>query len=81
MSDKLDIAEECTRLRAHIAKMHADMLDEHDPLGKKLGFLLQEMNREANTIGSKANDAGIAHLAVSLKEDIERIREQSLNIE
>ncbi len=81
LSDKLDIAEECLRLRSHIVKMRDDMADESEPLGKKMGFLLQEMNREANTIGSKANDAEIAHLAVSLKEDIEKIREQSLNIE
>jgi len=50
-------------------------------VGKRLGFLLQEMNREANTIGSKANDTEIAHLSVKLKEDIEKIREQIQNIE
>ena len=52
-----------------------------EPIGKRLGFLLQEMNREANTIGSKANDTEIAHLSVTLKEDIEKIREQIQNIE
>lgn len=80
MSDRLDIAEECTRLRAHLAKWNEDVLSE-EPTGKRLGFLLQEMNREANTIGSKANDTEISHLSVQLKEDIEKIREQILNIE
>jgi uncharacterized protein (TIGR00255 family) len=79
-ADKLDISEECTRLRAHLQKFSEDFeLDE--PVGKRMGFLLQEMNREANTIGSKANDTEIAHLSVKLKESIEKIREQIQNIE
>lgn len=79
-ADRLDITEECTRLRAHIEKFSADFeLDE--PVGKRMGFLLQEMNREANTIGSKANDTEISHQSVKLKENIERIREQIQNIE
>jgi uncharacterized protein (TIGR00255 family) len=80
LSDRLDIAEECTRLRAHIAKFNQDFSSE-EPTGKRLGFLLQEMGREANTIGSKANDTEISHLSVQLKEDIEKIREQIQNIE
>jgi uncharacterized protein (TIGR00255 family) len=80
LADKLDIAEECTRLRAHLAKFNED-LRAGEPAGKRLSFLLQEMNREANTIGSKANDTEIAHRSVSLKEDIEKIREQIQNIE
>jgi uncharacterized protein (TIGR00255 family) len=80
IADRLDISEECTRLRAHIAKFTEDVAAE-EPAGKRLGFLLQEMNREANTIGSKANDTEIAHLSVQLKEDIEKIREQIQNIE
>jgi uncharacterized protein (TIGR00255 family) len=80
MADRLDISEECTRLRAHIEKYRADVAAE-EPAGKRLGFLLQEMNREANTIGSKANDAEISHLAIELKEIIEKIREQIQNIE
>jgi uncharacterized protein (TIGR00255 family) len=80
LADKLDIAEECTRLRAHLAKFDED-LKADGQAGKRLGFLLQEMNREANTIGSKANDTEIAHWSVSLKEDIEKIREQIQNIE
>lgn len=79
-ADRLDISEECTRLRAHLSKFRDDFeLDE--PVGKRLGFLLQEMNREANTIGSKANDTEISHHSVSLKENIEKIREQIQNIE
>lgn len=79
-AERLDITEECTRLRAHIEKFSEDFtLDE--PVGKRMGFLLQEMNREANTIGSKANDTEIAHWAVNLKENIEKIREQIQNIE
>jgi uncharacterized protein (TIGR00255 family) len=80
MADRLDIAEECTRLRAHLAKFGEDF-ESDEPAGKRLGFLLQEMNREANTIGSKANDTEISHLSVKLKEDIEKIREQIQNIE
>ncbi len=80
IADKLDISEEITRLGAHIEKMGED-LNSKDAVGKKLGFLLQEMNREANTIGSKANDIEISHTAVSLKESIEKIREQVLNLE
>ncbi len=65
-ADRLDISEECTRLRAHLAKFSEDFeLDE--PVGKRMGFLLQEMNREANTIGSKANDTEISHQSVKLK--------------
>jgi uncharacterized protein (TIGR00255 family) len=79
-ADRLDISEECTRLRAHIAKFLDDFRAE-GPVGKRMGFLLQEMNREANTIGSKANDTEISHLSVVLKENIEKIREQIQNIE
>jgi uncharacterized protein (TIGR00255 family) len=80
IADKLDISEECTRLHAHIDKFAAD-LECNEPVGKRLGFLLQELNREANTIGSKANDTDIAHYSVELKEFIEKIREQIQNIE
>ena len=79
-AERLDISEECTRLRAHIAKFSGDF-DLNEPVGKRMSFLLQEMNREANTIGSKANDTEISHLSVSLKENIEKIREQIQNIE
>jgi len=80
MAERLDITEEIVRLKAHIEKFSADF-DADEPVGKRMGFLLQEMNREANTIGSKANDTEIAHWSVGLKENIEKIREQIQNIE
>jgi uncharacterized protein (TIGR00255 family) len=80
MADRLDIAEECQRLRAHIEKFAGD-LNANDPAGKRMTFVLQEMNREANTISSKANDAQISHLSVAMKETIEQMREQAQNIE
>jgi len=80
MADRLDISEECTRLAAHIEKFSAD-LDSSEPAGKRMTFVLQEMNREANTIASKANDTTIAHLSVEIKEEIEKMREQAQNIE
>jgi uncharacterized protein (TIGR00255 family) len=80
MADKMDISEECTRLRAHLSAFVKDF-DSAEPVGKRMNFLLQEMNREANTIGSKANDAEISHLSIDLKENIEKIREQIQNIE
>lgn len=80
MADKLDISEECVRLYSHL-KLFNEMLESDKPVGQKIGFLLQEMNRETNTIGSKINDAQVAHLVVDLKDEIERIREQMLNVE
>lgn len=80
MSDKLDISEECTRLKAHIQKL-SESFNCDEPAGKRLGFILQEMNREANTISSKANDIAITHLSVSIKEIVEKMREQIQNIE
>ncbi|TAL68419.1 MAG: YicC family protein [Bacteroidetes bacterium] len=80
LADKLDISEECVRLRSHI-KFFFDTLKANEPVGRKLNFLIQEMNREINTIGSKANDTEIAHLVVETKEELERIREQIQNIE
>ncbi|MGB7567931.1 MAG: YicC/YloC family endoribonuclease [Chitinivibrionales bacterium] len=80
MADRLDISEECQRLREHISAFAKDF-QSNEPIGKRMGFLLQEMNREANTIGSKSNDTVISHLSVKLKEYIEKIREQIQNIE
>ncbi|MBC8374664.1 MAG: YicC family protein [FCB group bacterium] len=79
-SDKLDIAEELTRLEAHIQHFRELMVENGDA-GKRLNFLLQEMNREANTVGSKANSTPIGHAVVELKNEIERIREQVQNIQ
>jgi uncharacterized protein (TIGR00255 family) len=80
MADRMDIREETTRLRAHFEKFE-ETFGTNEQVGKRMNFLLQEMNREANTIGSKANDLEISHLSVQLKEYIEKIREQIQNIE
>ena len=80
MADRLDVSEECQRLRAHVTAFTKDFGSD-EPVGKRMNFLVQEMNREANTIGSKANDTVISHLAISLKESIEKMREQIQNIE
>ena len=82
LAEKWDINEELVRFRSHVDLFHeALQADAGEPVGKRLGFLIQEMNREANTIGSKANDAQIAQIAIALKEDVERLREQVENIE
>lgn len=80
LSDKLDVSEECVRLRSHI-RFFRENLAEGAGVGRKLNFLLQEMNREVNTIGSKSNDPEIARIVVGMKEEFERIREQVQNIE
>ena len=80
-SDKSSVEEELTRLRSHISQF-LNLLNETDtPVGKKLDFLIQEMNRETNTIGSKANSLEITNLVVDIKTEIENIREQVQNIE
>lgn len=80
LADKLDVSEESVRLRSHI-KYFRELLNDAEPIGRKLNFLTQELNREINTIGSKANDADIARIVVGMKEELERIREQAQNIE
>lgn len=82
LADRWEISEEIVRLRSHIGHFR-NMLDQDasEPVGKRLGFLVQEMHREANTIGSKANDAGIEHGVVAIKNEIERLREQVENVE
>lgn len=80
MADRVDVTEECVRFRSH-NKFFLDALANDDAAGRKLNFLIQEMNREANTIGSKSSSPEIAHLVVGVKEEIERIREQLQNIE
>ncbi|MCR5806815.1 MAG: YicC family protein [Oscillospiraceae bacterium] len=79
-ADKVATAEETVRLRSHIKQL-TDMLESSDPIGRKTDFLIQEFNREANTIGSKAQDVSITKLVVDLKSEIEKIREQIQNIE
>ncbi len=80
MADRLDVTEECVRFSSH-NKFFLQALDDQEPAGRKLNFLVQEMNREANTIGSKSSASEIAHLVVSVKEGLEKIREQLQNIE
>ena len=80
LSDRLDCTEECVRLDAHLDQFR-HLSEGPELAGRKLNFLLQEMNREANTIGSKANDVEIAHAVIVMKEEIERLREQVQNVE
>jgi len=80
IADKADITEECIRLKSHI-KLFLLSLDKEDEPGRKLNFLCQEMNREANTISSKSISIDIIHYSVQIKEEIEKIREQIQNIE
>jgi len=80
LADKLDITEEVVRFRTH-NKFFKELLDGEDSNGRRLNFLLQEMNREANTMGSKSFDAEMSHLVVEIKEELEKIREQVQNLE
>jgi uncharacterized protein (TIGR00255 family) len=80
MAEKCDVTEECVRFKSH-NQQFLSALEEGGPVGKRLTFLLQEMNREANTIGSKASDAQISQKVIFLKEEIEKLREQVQNIE
>ena len=79
-ADKVAVAEETVRLRSHFNQLKA-FLDSKEPSGRKMDFLVQEMNRETNTIGSKASDSKIAYMVVDIKAEIEKIREQIQNIE
>jgi len=79
LAEKIDITEECTRLDSHIF-LFLESLEKGGVVGRKIEFILQEMNREVSTIGAKSNSADIAHKVVELKEEIEKIREQARNI-
>ena len=79
-ADKTAVTEETVRLRSHIDQMKS-LLNSCEPVGRKMDFLVQEMNREANTIGSKCQDTAIASLVINIKAEIEKIREQIQNIE
>jgi len=82
LADRMDVSEELDRFRSHITAFQSVLADSGgEPVGKRLGFLLQEMLREANTTGSKAADAAILHDVVGVKEELERIREQVENLE
>ena len=79
-ADKIAVAEETVRLRSHIDQLRG-MMEQQEPVGRKLDFLVQEINREANTIGSKSQDVALARTVVDMKSEIEKIREQIQNIE
>jgi uncharacterized protein (TIGR00255 family) len=80
LADRCDITEELVRLDSHFAQFD-EGLRMKEPVGRKLDFLMQEMNREVNTIGSKANDAAIASLVIQVKAEMEKMREQVQNVE
>jgi uncharacterized protein (TIGR00255 family) len=80
MAGRSDISEEVTRFRAHLAHWMA-LADGPEPCGRKLDFLLQEMNREINTIGSKADGLDISQLIIGAKAELEKMREQVQNVE
>nr|WP_326184067.1 YicC/YloC family endoribonuclease [uncultured Oscillibacter sp.] len=79
-ADKVAVDEETVRLRSHVAQLRT-MLDSDEPMGRKMDFLIQEVNRESNTIGSKCNDVSIAQVVVGLKAEVEKMREQVQNVE
>lgn len=79
-ADKVAVDEETVRLRSHISQLR-EFMDADEPIGRKLDFLVQEINREANTIGSKAQDVEIAKRVIAIKAEVEKIREQVQNIE
>ena len=79
-ADKVAVDEETVRLRSHVSQLRT-MLEAEEPMGRKMDFLIQEVNREANTIGSKCNDVAIARVVVDLKAEVEKMREQVQNVE
>ncbi len=79
-ADKVAVDEETVRLRSHVAQLRT-MLCSDEPMGRKMDFLIQEVNRESNTIGSKCNDVAIAQVVVGLKAEVEKMREQVQNVE
>jgi uncharacterized protein (TIGR00255 family) len=80
LADKSDVTEEIVRAESHLKQFRA-MMESQEPSGRALDFLLQELNREVNTIGSKAGDAELSHMVVALKSELEKIREQVQNVE
>jgi len=80
VADRCDVSEELTRFRSHIQQFEA-LLKSDEPVGRKMDFLVQEMNREANTTGSKSNHAELTRLVVDIKAELEKIREQVQNVE
>ena len=81
LADRIDVAEELSRLSIHLERLIETMRGEPEGVGRKLDFLVQEVGREVNTIGSKAQDANVQGLVVEAKVELERIREQVQNVE
>jgi uncharacterized protein (TIGR00255 family) len=79
-AERCDIAEETTRLRSHLAELQRTLETRGEMVGRKLDFMVQELGREVNTIGAKANDASLAQRVVEMKAELERVREQVQNI-
>ncbi len=79
-ADRCDISEELTRFRSHLGQVRG-LFDSAEPVGRQLDFLLQELNRETNTMGSKSNDAELTRMVVTIKAELEKVREQIQNIE
>ena len=79
-ADRVNVTEELVRLASHFAQFRA-ILAEDEPVGRRLDFLLQEINREVNTIGSKANNADAQQIVVAMKNEVEKLREQVQNLE
>jgi len=80
LADRSDISEEIARLKSHLVQMR-DLLRADEEVGKRIDFILQEMNREANTILSKASDIAISDAAIIIKTEVEKMREQGQNVE
>ena len=80
MADRSDISEEVVRARSHIHQFRA-IVNSTEPAGRKLNFLLQELNREFNTMGSKTDKTNVSHIIVEVKSELEKIREQLQNVE
>lgn len=79
-ADRCDISEELARFRSHVGQFR-DLLADPEPVGRRMDFLVQELNREVNTMGSKSNDAELTRLVVALKSELEKVREQVQNVE
>ncbi len=80
-AERSDITEELTRLRSHLVQFRQTVADEDGAVGRKLDFILQEMGRETNTIGSKANDLDVTRTIITMKSELESLREQIQNVE
>jgi len=79
-ADRCDISEEISRFRSHMVQFRA-LLGDAEPVGRRMDFLVQELNREVNTMGSKSNDADLTNTVVTLKSELEKVREQVQNVE